>query len=250
MSGHSKWANIKHRKAKQDAQRGKVFTKLGKELVVAAKQGGGDPEVNPKLKMMIQKCREANMPMENINRNIAKATGELAGVNYEEIVYEGYGPAGVAVLLQVTTDNRNRTVGELRHLFSKHGGNLGEAGCVAWMFESKGLITLNQEDLTVDSDELMLIVLDAGAEDMKEEGDTIEIITAVEDLFSVKDALVEQGFKPEIAELTMIPKTTVAIEGDDALKMLKLMDLLEDHDDVQAAYANFDISDEQMELLG
>ncbi|ADG82041.1 hypothetical protein Tfer_0134 [Thermincola ferriacetica] len=250
MAGHSKWANIKHRKAKQDAQKGKIFTKLGKELIVAVKQGGGDPEANPRLKAVIQKCREANMPMDNINRTIAKATGELAGVNYEEIVYEGYGPGGVAVLLNVTTDNRNRTAGEIRHLFSKHGGNLGESGCVAWMFENKGLITLNKEEVTMDGDDLMLLVLDAGAEDMKEEDDMIEIITAPEDLHKVKEVLTAQGLKPEVAELTMLPKSTVAVQGDEAVKMMKLMDLLEDHDDVQAVYANFEISDEQMEMIG
>lgn len=249
MAGHSKWANIKHRKARQDAQKGKIFTKLGKEIIVAVKQGGSDPDVNPKLKATIQKCRDANMPMDNINRTIAKAAGELDGVNYEEIVYEGYGPAGVAVLLKVTTDNRNRTVGEIRHLFSKHGGNLGEAGCVAWMFESKGLITLNKEDNSVDIDELMLLALDAGAEDVKDEGDLIEIVTAPEELHQVKESLVEQGLKPEVAELTMIPQSTVALEGDDARKMMRLMELLEDHDDVQDVYANFDISDEQLEAL-
>lgn len=244
MSGHSKWANIKHRKGKQDAQRAKIFTKLGKELIVAAKQGGGDPEINPRLKVVIQKARGVNMPMDNITRVIQKATGELAGVNYEEFNYEGYGPGGTAVLLDIMTDNRNRTVADIRHLFSKNGGNLGEAGCVAWMFKQQGLMVIDKEGLNKDFDELMMIALDAGAEDIKEEEDTFEITCAPEDFSQVDTGIREAGLTPSVAEVTMIPQNTVNLEGADAVKMLKLMDALEDHDDVQNVYSNFDIDDE------
>ncbi|PKM42218.1 MAG: YebC/PmpR family DNA-binding transcriptional regulator [Firmicutes bacterium HGW-Firmicutes-8] len=244
MSGHSKWANIKHRKGKQDSQRAKIFTKIGKEIIIAAKQGGGDPEVNARLKVVIQKARGVNMPMDNINRTIQKATGELAGVNYEEITYEGYGPGGTAVMLDILTDNRNRTAGDIRHLFSKFGGNLGEAGCVAWMFKKQGVMTIDKEGLGKDHDEIMMIALDAGAEDMTEEEETFEITCAMEDFETVEAAVREAGLNPSVAEVTMVPENTVALEGDDAVKMLKLMDALEDHDDVQDVYANFDIDDE------
>jgi len=244
MSGHSKWANIKHRKGKQDSQRAKIFTKIGKEIIIAAKQGGGDPEVNARLKVVIQKARGVNMPMDNINRTIQKATGELAGVNYEEITYEGYGPGGTAVMLDILTDNRNRTAGDIRHLFSKFGGNLGEAGCVAWMFKKQGVMTIDKEGLGKDHDEIMMIALDAGAEDMTEEEETFEITCAPEDFETVEAAVREAGLNPSVAEVTMVPENTVALEGDDAVKMLKLMDALEDHDDVQDVYANFDIDDE------
>jgi len=244
MSGHSKWANIKHRKGKQDSQRAKIFTKIGKEIIIAAKQGGGDPEVNARLKVVIQKARSVNMPMDNINRTIQKATGELAGVNYEEITYEGYGPGGTAVMLDILTDNRNRTAGDIRHLFSKFGGNLGEAGCVAWMFKKQGVMTIDKEGLGKDHDEIMMIALDAGAEDMTEEEETFEITCAPEDFETVEAAVREAGLNPSVAEVTMVPENTVALEGDDAVKMLKLMDALEDHDDVQDVYANFDIDDE------
>ena len=244
MSGHSKWANIKHRKGKQDSQRAKIFTKIGKEIIIAAKQGGGDQEVNARLKVVIQKARSVNMPMDNINRTIQKATGELAGVNYEEITYEGYGPGGTAVMLDIMTDNRNRTAGDIRHLFSKYGGNLGEAGCVAWMFKKQGVITIDKEGLGKDHDEIMMIALDAGAEDMTEEEETFEITCAPEDFETVEAAVLAAGLNPSVAEVTMVPENTVALEGDDAVKMLKLMDALEDHDDVQDVYANFDIDDE------
>lgn len=246
MSGHSKWANIKHRKAKQDVQKAKIFTKLGREIIVAAKSGGGDPETNSRLKVVVQKAREVNMPNDNIQRVIQKATGELAGVNYEELVYEGYGPGGVAVLLNIMTDNRNRTAGDVRHLFSKYGGNLGESGCVGWMFEKKGLLTLDKSDLTKEPDEILMLALEAGAEDMKDEDDMIEITVAPEDFDQVKAALVEAGLRFSLAEITMIPQTTVAIAGDDAVKMLKLLDLLEEHDDVQDVFANFDIDDDEL----
>ncbi|MFZ5640042.1 MAG: YebC/PmpR family DNA-binding transcriptional regulator [Bacillota bacterium] len=246
MAGHSKWANIKHRKAKQDVQKAKIFTKIGRELIVAAKSGGGDPEANPRLKSVIQKAREVNMPNDNIQRIIQKATGELAGVNYEELVYEGYGPGGVAVLLEIMTDNRNRTAGDIRHLFSKYGGNLGEAGCVNWMFEKKGLLTLDKSDVKGDPDEIMMLALDAGAEDIKDEDDMIEITTVPEDFDRVKAALTEAGLSFSVAEITMVPQNTVAVSGDDAAKLLKLMDLLEEHDDVQGVYANFDIDDDAL----
>jgi len=249
MAGHSKWANIKHRKAKQDAVRGKIFTKIAREIIVAVKQGGTDPEANPRLKAVIQKARDNNIPNDNINRTIQKASGELAGVNYEEIVYEGYGPGGVAVLMNIMTDNRNRTAGEIRHIFSKNGGNLGETGCVAWMFDPKGLIVLNIKEAGVDEDELMLVALEAGAEDIKFQDENVEIITSPEEMVTVRAALDKEGIKYNLAEVTMLPRTTVEVAGDDAIKMLKLMDLLEDHDDVQSVYANFDISDEEMEKI-
>ncbi|KKM09213.1 transcriptional regulator [Clostridiales bacterium PH28_bin88] len=250
MSGHSKWANIKHRKAKMDEKRGKLFTKLGRELVIAVKQGGGDPEANPRLKVAIQKAREANMPMENINRNIQKATGELGGVDFEETVYEGYGPGGVAVLLNITTDNRNRTAGEIRYLFSRNGGNLGESGCVAWMFDPKGVITLDTSSGQMDSEEVMLQAIEAGAEDVSVDDGVLEVITAPEDLERVKQGLSGAGLKFEQAEMTMVPKNTVTVEDEgQARQVLRLMELLEDHDDVQAVFANFDIPEEIMSKI-
>lgn len=244
MSGHSKWANIKHRKGKQDAQRAKIFTKLGKEIILAAKQGGGDPDNNLRLKNVIQKARAVNMPMDNITRVIQKATGELAGVNYEELTYEGYGPGGAAVMLDILTDNRNRTAGDIRHLFSKYGGNLGETGCVGWMFEKKGVITVEKDGLDKDADEIMMISLDAGADDVQEEEESFEITCSPEDFGSVDAAIREVGLNPLAAEVAMVPQNTVALEGDDAVKMLKLMDALEDHDDVQNVFSNFDIDDD------
>ncbi len=251
MAGHSKWANIKHRKAKVDAQRGRLFTKLGKDILVAARRGGGDPDANPLLKTAIARAREANMPLDNINRLIAKATGELQGVNYEEVTYEGYAAGGVAVLLVTLTDNRNRTGPEIRHLFSKHGGSLGEAGCVAWMFDRKGLITLSKESLSVDPEELMLLLIEEGAEDVKEEGDTIEVVTAPDDLDKIKEFLSAQNIEYATAEVTMIPNSTVSItDKATAEKVLNLMDALEEHDDTQRVYANFDIPDELLQELG
>ncbi len=250
MSGHSKWANIKHKKARMDAKKGKVFTKMAKELTVAAKRGGGDPEANPRLKAAIQKAKEANMPNDNIERAIKKGTGEIEGVVYEEITYEGYGPAGVAILMDVATDNRNRTAGEIRHLFSKNGGSLGESGCVAWMFERKGYIAV---DLTEDMDgeELMLAAIECGAEDVSVEEDTMEITTSPEDLEQVKEQLAAEGINVSVAEVTMVPKNTVQVtDENDAQKILNLMEILEDHDDVQNVYANFDIDDELMKNLG
>ncbi|MCL6638890.1 MAG: YebC/PmpR family DNA-binding transcriptional regulator [Firmicutes bacterium] len=243
MSGHSKWATIKRKKAKVDAQRGKLFTRLAREIIVAARQGGGDPEGNMRLKAAIQRAKEANIPNENIMRAIQKGTGEIGGGNLEEISYEGYGPGGVAVLLEIMTDNRNRTAGEIRHLFSKYGGNLGETGCVAWMFEKKGFIVIDKSENPVDEDDLMLQVLDAGAEDFKAEEDSYEVVTAAGDLQAVKEALEKAGIKIAEAEITMLPQTEVKLAGQQAEQMMRLMDALEEHDDVQNVYANFDLDE-------
>lgn len=247
MSGHSKWHSIKHKKAKVDAQRGRIFTKLIKEITVAARMGGGDPEANPRLRVAIAAAKAANMPAKNIDNAIKKGTGELPGVVYEDVTYEGYGPGGVAVFVEAVTDNRNRTIAEIRHLFSKYGGNLGENGSVAWMFERKGLIQVPKDQYT--EDELMEIVLEAGAEDMKVGDGVYEIYTAFEDFHKVRNALEEQGIAMESAELTRIPQNTIKIEGKTAEQTLKLMDVLDEHDDVQNVYANFDIDDSEMERL-
>lgn len=246
MAGHSKWAQIKHKKAHADAKKGRVFTKIVKEISVAARLGGGDPEGNPRLRLAIEKAKEVNMPSDNIKRAIMKGTGELPGVSYEEYSYEGYGPGGVAVLIEVLTDNKNRTVSELRYLMSKHGGSLGEAGCVAWMFEKKGYILV--EKGKVDEDTLMSIALDAGAEDMKNDPkeDNYEIITRPEDLNPVKSAIESAGIPVSLAEITMLPKSYVSLDEKNSEQMMRLMEVLEDHDDVQNVYANFDISEEVM----
>lgn len=249
MAGHSKWANIKHRKAKVDEKRAKIFTKIGRELMVAVRQGGPDPEANPRLKAVIQKAKSFNMPSENIMRHIQKATGGTDNTNYEELVYEGYGPGGVAILMDIMTDNRNRTAGEIRHLFSRNGGNLGESGCVAWMFQSKGIINLELKD-TDDPDAVMLEVIEAGAEDVSVNDRTVEVVTAPEDFERVKEALANAGYKIQSAELTKVPQTTVQVtDPEQAKQLLKLLDLLEDHDDVQNVYANFDIPDELLEQI-
>ncbi len=244
MSGHSKWSSIKHKKAAVDAKRGKIFTKVIREITVAARQGGGDPEANPRLRTAIQAAKAVNMPQDNIHRAIQKGTGEGEGTSFEEIVYEGYGPGGVAILCTVLTDNKNRTVAELRHLFSRHGGNLGETGCVAWMFHKKGLIVVDKSQK--DEEELMLLALEAGAEDIKADDDVYEILTTSEDFEWVKRALEEQNIEMSVAEISMIPQATVKLEGKQAQQMLKLMEALEDHDDVQHVYANFDIPEEVM----
>ncbi len=247
MSGHSKWHSIKHKKAKVDAQRGRIFTKLIKEITVAARMGGGDPEANPRLRVAIAAAKAANMPAKNIDNAIKKGTGELPGVVYEDVTYEGYGPGGVAVFVEAVTDNRNRTVAEMRHLFSKHGGNLGENGSVSWIFERKGLIRVPKDQYT--EDDLLEIVLEAGAEDMQVGDDVYEIYTGFEDFNSVRNVLEEKGIVMESAELTRIPQNTIKIEGKTAEQMLRLMDALDDHDDVQNVYANFDIEDAEMERL-
>ncbi len=247
MSGHSKWANIKHKKGKVDAIRGKVTTKISREITVAARMGGGDPTGNMRLKLALQKARENNIPKENIQRAIQKGLGTLEGSNYEEMTYEGYGPGGVAVMLEIMTDNRNRTAADIRHLFSKYGGNLGESGCVSWMFKKKGLFVVDKAAVNLDEEELMMIALDAGAEDLQAEEDEYEITTAPEDFDKVLQALEQHKIPTSVAQITMIPENTVALAGDDAVKMMKLADALEDHDDVQEVYGNFDIPEDMME---
>ena len=247
MSGHSKWSTIKRKKGKADAARGKMFTKLIKELTVAAREGGGDREGNPRLRSAIQAAKAANMPAANIDKAIKKGTGELPGVAYEQVNYEGYGPGGVAVLVETLTDNKNRAVSEIRHLFARHGGNLGEVGCVGWMFERRGIVQVEKEK--TNEDQLLEIALEAGAQDMTSEEDYFEIVTPFEKFDAVKKALEQKEIAPSQAELTMIPQTTVKLEGRQAEQMLKLMEDLEDHDDVQKVYANFDIAIEIMEKM-
>lgn len=246
MAGHSKWAQVRHKKAVVDARKGKLFSRLSKEISVAARLGGGNPEMNPRLRLAIEKAKEANMPSDNIKRAIMRGTGELPGSTYEEVIYEGYGPGGVAMMLEVLTDNRNRTISELRHIMNKHGGNIAEAGSVAWLFEKKGYILVDKRKY--DEDTLMAIALDAGAEDFKNEPDeeNYEIITAPEDFNKVKEFLKEKNITIELAEITLIPKNYVKLQTEDAEKILKLMDALEEHDDIQNVYANFDIPDEVM----
>lgn len=247
MSGHSKWSTIKHKKSKEDARRGKIFTKLIKEITVAARMGGGDPNGNPRLRAAIQAAKAENMPKENIERAIKKGTGELPGVAYEEATFEGYGPGGVAVLVEILSDNRKRTVADIRHIFAKHAGNLGEAGCVSWMFEKKGLIAFEKNK--VDEEKLMEIALEAGALDVRETEKEYEVLTTAGDFEKVKKKLEEAQLVPVYAEISMIPQTTVRLTGKEAQQMLKLMESLEDSDDVQHVYANFDIPDEEMERL-
>jgi YebC/PmpR family DNA-binding regulatory protein len=245
MSGHSKWSTIKHKKAAKDAKKGKLFTKLIKEITVAARMGGGDINANPRLRTAVLTARAASMPTDNIDRAIKKGIGELEGVTYEEIQYEGYGPGGAAILAHVLTDNKNRTVSEIRRLFTKHGGNMGEAGCVAWMFEKKGLITI--EKAHVDEDRLMGVVLDAGAEDVKDEDDMFEVLTTVDDFERVKERLESEKIPVASAVVTMVPKNTVAVDEKNVEQILKLTEELEDHDDVQSVSANFNIPSELME---
>ncbi len=243
MAGHSKWSTIKRKKAKVDAQRGKIFTRFAREIIVAARQGGGDPENNTSLKVAIQRAKEANIPNENITRAIQKGTGELGGANYEEIIYEGYGPGGIAVMIEIMTDNRNRTAGEIRHIFSKNDGSLGESGCVAWMFQEKGLIVIEKENNEINEDDLMLLAIESGADDFKVEEDSFEVTSLPGDLQTVREALEKEGIKVALAEVTMIPQNTIKLEGKEAELMMKLMDALEEHDDVQDVYANFEIDD-------
>lgn len=247
MSGHSKWSTIKHKKAKVDAQRGKIFTKIIRELTIAARIGGGDPGSNPRLRTAIDNARSVNMPKDNIDKAVKKGTGELAGVSYEETSYEGYGPSGVAVYVEVLTDNKNRTTSEIRHLFGKYGGNLGESGCVSWMFERRGEITVEGENL--DEDTLMEAALEAGAEDVLLEDGVGLVYTAVENLYTVRQALEQKTIKVTKAGLTRVPQNTISLEGKSAETMIKLMELLEDHDDVQNVYANFDIPDEVLQKV-
>jgi YebC/PmpR family DNA-binding regulatory protein len=245
MAGHSKWHNIRLRKGKQDALRSNLFTKLAREIIVAAREGGGNPESNLRLRLAIQKARENSMPQENIKRAIQRGTGEIEGAHYEQVTYEGYGPGGVAVMVSCLTDNRNRTVAELRTAFSKNGGSLGESGCVAWMFDPKGVITVQKD--SVDEDTLILTALEAGAEDITTEGDTYEVITPPDRFADVRQALTDAGIPIVNAELTMQPKTTVRVEGKEAMQLLRMMDQIEELDDVQQVYANFDIPEEVLE---
>jgi len=242
MSGHSKWSSIKHKKGITDARRGKVFTKLIKEITVAARFGGGDPAANPRLRTAIQAAKSENMPKDNIERAIKKGTGELEGVNYEESIYEGYGPGGAAVFIESLTDNKNRAVADIRHILSKAGGNLGANGCVAWMFEQKGYIVVEND--APDEDALMEVALDAGAEDVREDDSNYEIITDPKDFEAVKAAIEEQSLPYIAAEITMLPQSTVNLQGKEAEQMVKLMESLEDCDDVQKVYTNADIPEE------
>lgn len=244
MSGHSKWHNIQRRKGKQDAVRGQLFTKLSRDVYLAAKEGGGNPDTNFRLKVAIERARQSNLPAENISRTIAKATGTLAGVTYEEVIYEGYGPYGVAVMLEIVTDNRNRTAADVRHIFSKRGGNLGESGCVAWMFKRVGAITILKEGCPADSDTVLLQALEAGAEDVKEFDEAYEITTAPEMFTSVRDEIEKMGYSLEDAELTYQADTLVALDEEKSETVMDLIDALEAHDDVQNVYTNFDDASE------
>jgi len=247
MSGHSKWSSIKHKKGAADAKRGKIFSKLITAVSVAARFGGGDPAGNPRLRQAILAAKAENMPKENIERAIKKGTGELEGANYEEAAYEGYGPGGAAVLVETLTDNKNRTTADVRHVFSKHGGNLGEAGCVSWLFDKKGLIVFNKDD--VEEETLMNVALDAGAEDIRETEKEFEVLVPLEAHERVREAIEDAQISYTFAEITMYPQNTVKLEGRDAERMLRLMEALEDGDDVQKVYANFDIPDSVMEEL-
>ncbi len=244
MSGHSKWSSIKHKKAERDAKRGKVFTKLIKEITIAARLGGGDLTANPRLRTAVATARAQSMPNDNIDRAIKKGTGELGGQQLEQITYEGYGPGGIAVILDVLTDNRNRVVAELRFIFSRHGGNLGEAGCVGWMFHKRGVITV--EKGAADEDRLIEIALEAGADDVSGDGDSYDVMTTPEKFTAVKDALEKAGITAAHAEVTMLPENTVKVSGHTAEQVLKLVEDLEEHDEVQSVAANFDIDEQEM----
>ncbi|MDX2448507.1 MAG: YebC/PmpR family DNA-binding transcriptional regulator [Desulfobacterales bacterium] len=245
MSGHSKWSSIKHKKGAADAKRGKIFTKLIKEITVAARMGGsGDPDANPRLRTAILAAKAENMPKDNIERGIKKGTGELEGVDYEENTYEGYGPGGAAVFLESLTDNKNRAVADIRHIFAKCGGNLGENGCVAWMFDKKGYIIVERS--AIDEDSLMETALDAGAEDVREDDANFEVITAPEDFEAVKAAIDEKAIPYLDAEVTMLPQTATSLQGKEADQMIRLMDMLDDCEDVQKVYTNADIPDEMV----
>ncbi len=245
MSGHSKWSTIKRKKAKSDQERGKIFTKLMREITVAARLGGGEEEANPRLRTAIEAAKAASMPNTNIDKAIKKGTGELPGVSYEEMVFEGYGPGGVAIMVEATTDNKNRTVSEVRHIFERHNGNLGENGSVAWVFQQKGVIAVPKNNLQ--EDDLLAVVLDAGAEDIQTEEDTFEVISAVEDLEGVKQALKENQIEYTEAELTRVPQSTVKMDGKSGQQVLRLMDELEECDDVQRVFSNFDIEETEIE---
>ena len=242
MSGHSKWANIKHKKGRMDALRGKVTTKISREITIAVKNGGADPAGNMRLKLALQKARENNIPKENIQRAMQKGQGSADGSNYEEFMYEGYGPAGVAIMLDILTDNRNRTAADIRHLFSKNNGNLGETGCVSWMFTQKGIISVEKGD--IDEESLMMLALDAGADDFSADGDAYELLTDPDQFEAVQRALDAEKIAIASAQLSMVPQTTVSLTAEDAAKVTKLLEALEEHDDVQEVYTNADLPDE------
>jgi YebC/PmpR family DNA-binding regulatory protein len=245
MSGHSKWHTIKHKKGAADAKRGRIFTRIIKELTVAARNGGGDPDMNPRLRTVIADAKAVNMPADNIKRAIRRGTGEEEGVQYDEVTYEGYGPGGAALIIETMTDNRNRTVGEIRHMFSKYGGNLGETNSVAWMFEKKGLIVIEKEKAQEDT--LMDAVIEAGADDLKDAGSVWEIVSAPDTHQAVVDAVKALGIEPATAQLAMLPQNYVKLEGKTAQQMLKLMEALEDHDDSQNVWSNVDVAEEEIE---
>ena len=245
MSGHSKWHTIKHKKGAADAKRGKIFTRIIKELTVAARNGGGDPDMNPRLRTVIADAKQVNMPADNIKRAIRRGTGEEEGVHYDEVTYEGYGPGGVAILVETLTDNKNRTVGEIRHIFGKWGGNLGEANSVGWMFGKKSQITVPKEK--ADEDTLMNAVLEAGADDMSDDGSGWEIVSAPENHQAVLDAVKALGIEPASAQIAMMPQNYIKLEGKQAQQMLKLMDALEDHDDTKNVWSNFDVDEKEIE---
>lgn len=244
MSGHSKWATIKHKKGALDARRGKVFTKLIKEITVAARLGGGDPDSNPRLRTAVNAAKAENMPADNIKRAVQKGTGELPGATYDESIYEAYGPGGVAMMVEVATDNKNRTISEIRHIFGKHGGNLGESGCVAWMFNKKGYIVVEKDK--ADEEKLLELVMESGADDLGEDGSNWEIFTAPAALQTVADRLKAENITPAVAEISMIPQTYVKLSGKGAQQMLRLSEELEDHDDVQHVYSNFDVEESEL----
>ncbi|HYL45503.1 MAG TPA: YebC/PmpR family DNA-binding transcriptional regulator [Candidatus Limnocylindrales bacterium] len=245
MSGHSKWATIKHKKAATDARRGKIFTKIIRELSIAARTSGGDPNTNPRLRTAIAAAKNENMPNDNIERAIQRGTGQLEGEQLEEVMYEGYGPGGVGMLVQAVTGNRNRAAGELRHVFSKNGGNMAESGAVGWMFHRKGDIVVPKE--AADEDKMMGIVLDAGAEDLRDDGSSWEVTTPPEAMEKVRDALAAAGIKPASASVAMVPQNYIKLSGAQAQQMLRLMEALEEHDDVQQVYANFDIDEKELQ---
>ena len=248
MSGHSKWSSIKHKKAAKDAKKGKLFTKLIKEITVAARMGGGDVNSNPRLRTAVATAKASRMPNDNVDRAIKKGTGDIAGQSFEEISYEGYGPGGAAIMVRVLTDNKNRSVSDIRRMFSKYGGNLGEGGCVSWMFDTKGLITVDKAE--IEEDQLINLTLEEGAEDVREEGDLYEIVTKPEDFERVREGLQRAKVSIVTAQVTMIPKSTVELGEKHAEQTLKLTEELEDHDDVQNLAANFDIPDELLEKIG
>jgi YebC/PmpR family DNA-binding regulatory protein len=244
MSGHSKWHSIKHKKGATDAKRGKLFTKFIKEITVAARTGGGDPDANARLRKAILDAKAGNMPNDTIDRAVRRGTGAEEGVNYEEITYEGYGPGGVAILIEAVTDNRNRTVAEIRHMLSKNGGNLGESGSVGWLFEKKGYIVVDKT--AKPEDDLFEIAIEAGADDLRDDEDNFEIITSPDNFEGVQSAIKSAGIEPQMAEVSMVPQTYVKLEGGNAQQMLRLMEAIEDHDDVQKVYANFDIDEAEI----